>query len=85
MPIADGSPCEDGDLCSVRDRCQAGRCQGQARICDDGFAGVIDRCNTRTGECEPGEPCGDDAPYMPIEAAVRDFVTHHLSPPDPYL
>jgi hypothetical protein len=22
---------------------------------------------------------------MPIEAAVRDFVTHHLSQPDPYL
>jgi len=26
---------------------------------------------------------GDHAPCMPIEAAVRDFVTHHLSQPDP--
>jgi hypothetical protein len=25
---------------------------------------------------------GDHAPFMPIEEAVRDFVTHHLSPPD---
>jgi hypothetical protein len=159
--FAEGSPCEDGDLCSVRDRCQAGRCQGQARVCDDGFAGTLDRCNTRTGECEhgasagccePGEPCevaarqregrvqdrhqhgaqfprpdagarrgmrestgnrvcrhargdaaacsypyvteapsgrlralGDHAPFMPIEEAVRDFITHHLSQPDPYL
>ena len=28
---------------------------------------------------------GDDAPCMPIEEAVRDVVTYHLSPPDPYL
>ena len=28
---------------------------------------------------------GNDAPCMPLEAAVRDFVTHHLSQPDPYL
>ena len=28
---------------------------------------------------------GDCAPYMAIEAAVCDFVTPHLSPPDPYL
>jgi hypothetical protein len=28
---------------------------------------------------------GDHAPFMPIEEAVRDFVTHHLSQPDPYL
>jgi hypothetical protein len=26
---------------------------------------------------------GDYAPFMPIEDAVRDFVTHHLSQPDP--
>jgi hypothetical protein len=26
---------------------------------------------------------GDHAPFMPIEAAVRYFVTHHLSQPDP--
>jgi hypothetical protein len=26
---------------------------------------------------------GDHAPRMPIEEAMRDFVTHHLSPPDP--
>jgi MYXO-CTERM domain-containing protein len=58
-PLADGAPCEDGDLCSVRDHCQAGCCQGQARVCDDGFACTLDRCNTRTGECEPGKPCAD--------------------------
>ena len=28
---------------------------------------------------------GDHAPCMPIEDAVRDVVTHHRSPPDPYL
>jgi hypothetical protein len=26
---------------------------------------------------------GDYAPFMPIEDAVRDFVTPHLSQPDP--
>jgi hypothetical protein len=28
---------------------------------------------------------GDHAPFMPVEEAVRDFLTHHLSQPDPYL
>jgi hypothetical protein len=28
---------------------------------------------------------GDHAPFMPVEEAGRDFVTHHLSQPDPYL
>ena len=28
---------------------------------------------------------GDHAPYMPIEDAVRDCVTHHRSQPDPSL
>jgi len=33
----------------------------------------------RAAGCEPG----DHAPFMPIEEAVRDFVTHHLSQPGP--
>src|SRR5687768_7115592 len=28
---------------------------------------------------------GDHVPFIPIEEAVRDYVSHHLSQPDPYL
>jgi hypothetical protein len=38
---------------------------------------------TRPGGAGRRRALGDHAPCMPIEEAVRDFVTHHLSPPDP--
>jgi hypothetical protein len=52
QPLPEGEPCEDGDLCTVRDRCVRGECAGEARDCDDGVACTDDRCVTSTGACE---------------------------------
>jgi cysteine-rich repeat protein len=63
---ADGSPCEEGDLCTVNDGCQAGVCvSGEAIVCVASDqchdAGV---CNPATGLCSDpaksnGTPCDD--------------------------
>jgi len=50
-PLPEGSACEDGDLCTVLDRCQEGECVGQARDCDDGRACTEDSCQARSGRC----------------------------------
>ncbi len=42
---ADGSPCDDGDLCTTDDRCQGGECHGKPVPClDDGIPCTEDRC-----------------------------------------
>ena len=80
-PLPDGAACEDGDPCTVLDRCSDGRCGGEERACDDGFECTRDRCDERSGECvfgpEPGccerDACGDGGcargdPRCPAEA-----------------
>jgi len=63
---ANGSPCEDGDLCSIGDSCQTGICtSGTPKVCTAlnqcHTAGV---CNTSTGICSNpnkanGSACND--------------------------
>ena len=48
MPVADGTGCDDGSLCTVSDRCAAGTCAGSAVDC----SGLSDMCNA--GVCDPG-------------------------------
>lgn len=69
QPLADGSPCEDGDLCTVADVCQGGACvPGRPPDCDDGNPCTADTCDPATGcahvaqgqgeiECDDGDPC----------------------------
>ncbi len=52
-PLPEGAPCEDGDLCTVLDVCEEGRCEGQPRDCDDGVPCTADLCDPETGRCEP--------------------------------
>lgn len=66
QPKEDGSPCDDGDLCTTEDQCSDGVCQAgrsveciAADACHD--AGV---CDPETGECSTpavtdGTPCDD--------------------------
>ncbi len=65
-PRPDGMACDDQDACSVADTCQDGRCQGNARSCDDADPCTADTCDPKTGACAstliPGcGPCGLDA------------------------
>ena len=47
---ADGTPCDDGNLCSDTSECQAGQCQPTRFIaCDDGNACTVDACDPTLG------------------------------------
>lgn len=54
---ADGTPCDDGNLCSDASECQAGQCQPLRFIaCDDGNACTVDACDPALGcVASPGE------------------------------
>jgi hypothetical protein len=63
---ADGTPCDDSDLCTQTDSCQAGKCSGTNPV----LCRVSDQCH-EAGECDPatgqcsnpvkadGFPCDD--------------------------
>jgi len=66
--VPNSAPCEDGDLCTVGDRCQEGRCQpGAAQVCDDQNPCTEDGCDPSVGcvfkpvtdgqDCEDGNAC----------------------------
>jgi hypothetical protein len=64
-PVADDTPCDDGDACTRRDTCQGGTCTGAQPIdCDDGNDCTADSCVPATGKCSnvivPDDtPCDD--------------------------
>jgi hypothetical protein len=64
-PAPDGTTCDSGTLCLVNARCEAGRCVGTARTCDDANKCTIDVCYPLTG-CEflPAPPCPGDGLCM---------------------
>ena len=46
----DGDLCDDGDACTLVDRCRAGVCvSGPAAFCDDGDACTVDSCDPLAG------------------------------------
>lgn len=47
----DGLACDDGDGCTLGDRCQAGLCLGVTRPCGDDNPCTADRCDPATGAC----------------------------------
>ena len=66
---ADGTACEDGDLCTVNDTCQAGTCRSGSPITCAATNNpcTVNRCNPATGACEiqnqpQGTPCNDGDP-----------------------
>jgi hypothetical protein len=59
-----GAPCDDGDECTLGDRCQAdGTCDGTPKDCSDGNECTIDTCDPPTGICtntpDTGRGCDD--------------------------
>jgi hypothetical protein len=48
--LADGTPCTDGNICSLGDRCMTGACEGtDTMTCDDGNPCTADVCNPAAG------------------------------------
>ncbi len=68
LDVRAGAECDDGDPCSLIDRCSAsGTCVGEPKICDDGVACTLDSCVgdvdgtckfvADNAFCEDGSPC----------------------------
>jgi hypothetical protein len=54
--VADGTPCEDSDLCTIEDQCSGGECiSGDILECPEG-----EICDPKTGECAACGPCPTD-------------------------
>jgi hypothetical protein len=53
-PIQGGISCNDGNLCTLGDKCdnQTGKCVGSDADCDDGEKCTYDTCNPKTGKCQ---------------------------------
>jgi len=58
---ADGTSCDPQSACILEASCQAGRCVGTPKVCDDDDRCTIDVCNATLG-CEflPAPPCPGD-------------------------
>lgn len=50
--LPDATACDDGNPCTLNDRCQAGTCEGHQKNCDDRVVLNFDTCNVATGACE---------------------------------
>jgi hypothetical protein len=62
QPGNNGAPCDDLDLCTVKDQCSNGMCIGKAYGCDDSNPCTADVCDPDTGNCQHpaiGGPCDD--------------------------
>ncbi len=63
VTAADGTKCDDANLCSTDDACKAGVCGGKLRLCpDDGNVCTLSLCDPNTGVClhrPVGPPCPD--------------------------
>jgi len=73
LPVANGTPCDDNDLCNIGETCQSGSCTGgSAKDCSsDG-----DQCNSAScdpngiaeGNCDVLTPVADDTPCNDSDA-----------------
>ena len=76
-PLPDGTPCDDGDACSLDDRCVDGVCVAwMARACDDDDACTVDGCDPLLGcvhdaAAADGRPCADGNACTSGEACLH--------------
>jgi hypothetical protein len=77
----DDKPCEDGDSCTVSEKCMAGECAGGTLLnCNDGNACTDDLCHPQSGcshtpnaaGCDDGDDCtvGDVCSQSQCESGV---------------
>jgi hypothetical protein len=50
--VAFEGPCDDGDVCTTGDTCQAGACNGIGLACDDGNPCTADSCTVAAGKAD---------------------------------
>ncbi len=56
---SDGKSCNDGNLCTIADKCAGASCQGIKLPCDDGNACTVDSCEPKGGCLNVQNPCDD--------------------------
>ena len=81
-PKADGAPCDDGNLCTLSDSCQGGKCAGSSKV----KCAAADGCHT-PGTCDPatgtctspavpdGVPCSDGDACTKLDTCVAGACT----------
>ncbi len=89
----DGATCDDGQFCTVDDRCSAGMCAGTSRSCDDGVAcngsetcnEATDTCDRGTTTCDPDELCdaSSDRCVLTCTGCIVGGVCYGNGQPDP--
>ena len=57
----EGTPCDDGNACTINDTCINGVCAGTPLVCDDGNSCTTDSCDPATGcvYTNNSSPCDD--------------------------
>lgn len=61
--------CDDGNACTINDKCVTGQCTGGILSCNDGVACTTDTCDAKTGclntasaaACNDSDPCTSDS------------------------
>jgi Tol biopolymer transport system component len=77
----DGTPCSDGNLCTLGDQCIDGTCIGTPKDCSTTGGGCHDigNCDPRTGQCPnqrvDGTPCSTGAFCTIDEVCIAGFCT----------
>lgn len=78
---ANEATCDDGNACTVNDRCRQGVCGGEARVCDDHNPCTDDLCSPATG-CQfvPTQICDDNNPCTEDICLGKDQCEHRPLP-----
>ena len=85
-PVEDGTPCNDGNLCTLIDTCNMGICTGSSlKACPPpGQCELPSTCNPETGECpvqwkDNDVPCDDGDPCT-LNSSCQDGVCEGFNP-----
>ncbi len=87
-PKAWGATCDDGNPCTINDKCSSGRCTGTPKVCNDGNPCTEDSCNPDTGQCQSspvanGTPCDDGDPVTENDLCTGGICKGTVNPDNP--
>jgi cysteine-rich repeat protein len=92
--VANTSACEDGNACTLTDKCKDGSCvAGAINSCDDSNPFTLDTCNAATGcahaakTCDPGYSCAPVTGACTMKVLISEvyWAGHPLFGKDDYV